>query len=64
MAAWAYDDVVWGSTECQRKACSKPAACLLDGEPLCLDDADDALERVQAVAIAPQLRELLPGWDE
>lgn len=64
MAAWAYDDVVWGSTECQRKACSRPAACLFDGLPLCIDDADELLERTQAVEIAPDLRELLPAWGD
>lgn len=64
MPTWRYEDVVWGSTECARKSCSAPAACLLDGEPYCLDDADAALERVQAVEIAPDLRELLPDWRE
>lgn len=62
MAAWGSDDVVWGSTECQRKSCSAAAECLLDGLPLCLGDADELVERMEAVEIYPNLRELLPAW--
>lgn len=64
MVAWRGDDIVPGSTECQRKSCSKPAEVVLDGLPLCIDDADSLLERVQAVELAPELRELLPDWGE
>lgn len=62
MAAWAADEVEWGVTECQRKSCSAAAAVLLDGLPLCLDDADSAVERLEAVEMYPALRALLPDW--
>lgn len=64
MPTWRYDQVAWGVTECARKRCSRPAACLFEGEPLCLEDADDALERVAAIEINRRAAELLPDWRE
>lgn len=62
MAAWRDEDVTWGETECQRKMCSNMAELLFDGQPLCIDDADDLLDRIVAVELYPDMREMLPDW--
>ncbi len=64
MSAQAYDDVVWGISECQRRPCSAAAELLYDGLPLCIACADRLLERQLAIAIEPRVRDLLPAWNE
>lgn len=60
---WAYDEVAWGETDCAC-GCMKPAQLLYDGVPLTIECADLLLERQQAIAIAPRLREQLPWvWE-
>ncbi len=62
---WAYHEIVWGSQGCLgADDCMAPAACLYDGQPLCLDCADLLLERHLAIAERPELLTLLPPlWD-
>lgn len=64
MPEWRYDQVVWGETECSIKRCSAPAELLYDGSPLCLDHADDLLERQVAICAVPSLRFSLPEVGE
>ena len=61
---WRFEQVAWGETECGRRGCSEPAELLLDGLPRCLDCADEEVERLEAVSLRPDFRELLPGFDE
>lgn len=60
---WQEHEVVWGVTLCHVHADPHPAEALLDGLPLCIDGADELLERIAAVELAPALRELLPPLD-
>lgn len=56
----------WGRTVpiCSRRGCPSPASCVLDRQILCLDCADDLLERMAALELEPRLRELLPAWSD
>jgi hypothetical protein len=40
--------------------CARLAELLVDGEPYCIDCADEWLDRMQAIEIYPALRESLP----
>ena len=53
----AGDDVL-----CARR-CMRLSAVVLDDEPLCVECADAALERLAAIELRPELRELLPSLD-
>lgn len=53
--------IEWGSTLCKRKRCVELAACSLDGEPFCLEHADEELDRA---CVDPDFARLLPGLDE
>lgn len=49
---------------CNTHHCLDLAECLFDGQPLCLDHADELLQRVAAIAEVPRLRSLLPPlWE-
>lgn len=61
---WRYEQVAWGMTECHRRRCSNAAELLYDGLPLCVDCADDLLERVHVLAVNPELAATMPAWDE
>lgn len=56
----------WGLTACDREWCDSTA--ILWAGPvfgaLCARCADELLERIEATALAPVLRETLPPWDE
>lgn len=56
--------VEWGLTMCQRRHCTDAAVCLLDGWPLCLDHADEELERTIAWELNPELVGMLPALDD
>lgn len=50
--------------ECERKMCSNDAAVLIDGSYLCVDCADDLLDRAEAAAIYPGIGNVLPAFWE
>lgn len=53
--------IEWGGTLCRRRRCVQLAACSIDGEPFCLDHADEEIERA---AMPPELAALMPELDE
>lgn len=40
------------------------AECSLDGMPLCIDCADELIDRQAAISLMPEMRTLLPGLDD
>jgi hypothetical protein len=50
----------WPNLLCDAPGCGRLADGLLDGRPLCCDDADLIIERAEAVHLAPSLRSTLP----
>lgn len=54
------DDIAWGECVCSMKYCMALAECLFDDIPLCLDCADDLLDRQIAISLNPNMRQLLP----
>ena len=61
---WRSENVKWGITECGVRGCSRAAELLVDEHLRCIECADDELERLIAVSIAPRLRELLPNIED
>lgn len=59
---WAYEDVLWGESECDAPRCSTPGEVLCDGELRCCFHADLELERVLASEMCPGL-ELPPLYE-
>lgn len=53
-----------GMVGCALRPCERRTECLLDGEPLCLDCADLAVDRLNAVGLNPLMRTLLPGLSD
>lgn len=53
--------IEWGGTLCRRKRCAELSACSIDGEPFCLEHADEEIERA---CVPPDFARLLPGLDE
>lgn len=51
----------WTLSECQVKGCGAPAEVLAEGWPVCIDHADEWLERIEAIERYPAFRELLPS---
>lgn len=53
--------IEWGLTMCRRRRCVEPAACSIDGEPYCLQHADDEIERA---CVPAELAAMMPELDE
>lgn len=53
--------IEWGATMCRRRRCVKLAACSIDGEPFCLECADEEIERA---AMPIELAAMMPSLDE
>lgn len=51
----------WTESECQVKGCGEPAGARTGDWIICLDHADDWLDRIQAIELHPELRDLLPA---
>lgn len=45
---WFRQPVVWGSTLCYRPHCTEAAECVFEGDPYCLEHAEEAWERAVA----------------
>jgi hypothetical protein len=52
--------VSWGETLCSADHCAELAELTLDGWPFCLACGDDALERILAWELHPELVGMLP----
>lgn len=50
--------------ECERKSCSNIAEVLIEGSYLCVDCADDLLDRMVAADVSPELAAMLPAFWE
>jgi hypothetical protein len=51
----------WTQSECQVKGCGRLAEVNADGWLVCAEHAEDWLDRVGALALRPELAELLPA---
>lgn len=59
-AGWPSD----AAPNCSNRRCMRASGVTVDGEPYCLDCADELLERFVAVSLRPDLREQLPQlWE-
>lgn len=61
--SWWSFHITWGLTMCAFK-CMRTAVVILDNDPLCLECAEAAFDRLEAVTMYPRMRELLPSLIE
>jgi hypothetical protein len=57
-------EIDYGDCLCSVKDCANLAECTLSGDPLCIDCADDIIDRIEAISLHPKMRELLPDFSD
>ena len=63
--SWFREPVEWGLTLCYRRHCAELAECVFDGDPFCLEHAEEAWERAVAVELLGERAwDLLPPLEE